>query len=475
MIADVLFDHPRARVRRDFLQGALRDARRADRPLLVSLIEPIPSCSPIALFAAAQPLAEERSLWMQPGGELALVAVGVAQAIHARGPARFQQAAQAWRRSLPGARVEGPRGLTGVGPLWLGGFAFDTQSPATPLWGRFPHSRLILPRLLYTRTDEDMWVTMTMLVGPQTDVLAEAHALEVLNANVLNALAVGPRRAANGRAASIAEVELRPAQEWQAEVACAAQAIRQGAFEKVVLARGVQLSAARPFDPAGALRSLERNYLGCYLFAVAQGDHCFLGATPELLARLRDDEVHTMSLAGSIGRGDTPEADAALGQALLASAKDRREHEVVTHAIVDAIGGACQELHVSPGPRLLKLGNIQHLCTPITGWIAHGYTLFDLVERLHPTPAVGGRPREAALDFIRAHERLDRGWYAAPLGWINTEGEGEFAVALRSALLTGSTATLFAGCGIVEDSDPEREYAESALKLRPMLTALAAP
>jgi isochorismate synthase len=220
------------------------------------------------------------------------------------------------------------------------------------------------------------------------------------------------------------------------------------------------------------LRRLAAHYRGCYLFAIARGESCFLGATPEQLLRLRDGELHTMSLAGSIRRGETPAADDALGQSLLDSAKDRREQIVVTQAITEALGETCLSVRVAPEPKLLKLGNIQHLCTPITGQLASGYTIFDVIERLHPTPAVGGRPREAALQFIREHEQLDRGWYAGPVGWVNAAGEGEFAVALRSALLRGRTATLFAGCGIVADSDPEREYAESELKLKPMLSAL---
>ena len=180
-----------------------------------------------------------------------------------------------------------------------------------------------------------------------------------------------------------------------------------------------------------------------------------------------------MSLAGSIRRGKTPAEDARLGQTLLDSAKDRAEHAVVVRALGEALGETCDRLQVSDTPSLLKLGHIQHLCTPITGHLANGHTLLDLVERLHPTPAVGGRPREAALRLIRACEGLDRGWYAGPVGWLDAQGEGEFAVALRSALLHGNTATLFAGCGIVADSDPEREYAESRLKLKPMLTALS--
>jgi isochorismate synthase len=163
-----------------------------------------------------------------------------------------------------------------------------------------------------------------------------------------------------------------------------------------------------------------------------------------------------------------------LGEQLLASAKDRHEHEVVVRTVVEALGPLCDQLDVGATPSLLKLGNVQHLYTPVTGHLCSACTLLNVVERLHPTPAVGGRPREAALALIREREGFDRGWYGGPVGWIDQRGEGEFAVAIRSALLHGTQATLFAGCGIVADSDPEREYAEAALKLKPMLSALGA-
>ncbi len=477
---DILLDspHPLTLERRDLLVQGVRQARRLGKPIVVSLTEPIAPLDVIDLFDRARPFVANRYLWAQPGGDFALVGLGVAHALDAVEASRFRQAAAAWRRLLSGAIIEGPRGLPGAGPLLLGGFAFDAQRPTTPLWEGYPHGRLILPKLLFTRDDDEMWLTTNVVVNPNTDPDVDAHTIEALQANVLAALRSNGHRSPNGYLPQITLKELRPAEEWQAEVARAVGAIRRDEFEKVVLARAVQLHSAKDFNPASALRVLAANYVGCYLFAIARGndgtpnEQCFLGATPEQLVRLRGDEVHAMSLAGSIKRGETPEADAELGQALLDSAKDRREHDVVTQTITENLDEACLSLRVAETPKLLKLGNIQHLCTPITGRLSNGYTIFDLVERLHPTPAVGGRPREATLHFIRQHEGLDRGWYAGPVGWVNAEGEGEFAVALRSALLRGGTATLFAGCGIVADSDPEREYAESELKFKPMLSAL---
>jgi isochorismate synthase len=217
---------------------------------------------------------------------------------------------------------------------------------------------------------------------------------------------------------------------------------------------------------------LRTEYPSCFVFGFARGERCFLGATPERLVRLRDKLVSTMCLASTIRRGETPEQDRLLGEALLSDPKERQEHEVVVRALRSGLSELCEEVAPIGSPILLKVRNVQHLLTTIVGRVAEGRDLLDLVERLHPTPAVGGAPRPRARALIRAIERLDRGWYAGPIGWLDAQGEGEFSVALRSALLHGAEASLFAGCGIVTDSDPAAEYEESRWKLRPVLAAL---
>ncbi len=161
-----------------------------------------------------------------------------------------------------------------------------------------------------------------------------------------------------------------------------------------------------------------------------------------------------MALAGSAPRGATGEEDRHLGSELLYSAKNREEHEIVTTTIRDSLASLCSRIWITDTPELLRLKNIQHLQTAIVGELLPGRSMLEALHALHPTPAVGGSPTEQALAFIRAHENLDRGWYAGPIGWIDLRGNGEFAVALRSALLEKNQATLFAGCGIVRDSDP---------------------
>jgi isochorismate synthase len=220
------------------------------------------------------------------------------------------------------------------------------------------------------------------------------------------------------------------------------------------------------------LARLEAAYPACHVFAISRGRRTFLGATPERLVRLERGVVCATALAGSVRRGATPAEDAALVATLQASAKNRHEHEVVVRGLTHDLAELCDDVRAAAEPVPMTMRNVHHLYTPVTARLRAGHDLLDLVARLHPTPAVGGLPRDAALEWLREHEGLDRGWYAAPVGWMGADGDGEFAVALRSALLDGESATLFAGCGVMSDSDPDDELAESELKLRPMLQAL---
>jgi isochorismate synthase len=270
-------------------------------------------------------------------------------------------------------------------------------------------------------------------------------------------------------------LERRPASEWMAMVAKVVERIRQGTFEKVVLARDIQLVLDDPteaFDINLTLQRLRESYPTAYVFVIQRGERFFIGATPERLVLAQDGQIHTMALAGSVRRGETEVEDAQLGVELLQSEKNNNEHVIVVAMVLEALKNHCTNAHVSDAPQLLKLKNLQHLQTPITGDLIPGRCILDVMADLHPTPAVGGFPRQAALEEIRNTEKLDRGWYAGPLGWIGASGHGEFAVALRSGLVDGAKATLFAGCGIVSNSEPEVEYAESWWKFQVMLRGL---
>jgi isochorismate synthase len=263
-------------------------------------------------------------------------------------------------------------------------------------------------------------------------------------------------------------------EDWLDAVRSLTDSIAEGEAEKVVLARRLDIRAEHPFVVEVVIERLRERYPGCTIFAVRRGDACFLGATPETLVRLDGETVRTDCLAGSARRGASEEEDDALGQALLADDKERREHAIVARALTEALSSVCAEVRAAETPGLRRMANVQHLHTPIEATAADGVHILDLVERLHPTPATGGLPRDRALCLIREHESFSRGWYAGPLGWLDADGNGEFAVALRSALVRGNEASLFAGCGIVRGSDPEREYQESKIKLEAMLWALGA-
>jgi isochorismate synthase len=259
---------------------------------------------------------------------------------------------------------------------------------------------------------------------------------------------------------------------WHDSVRALTARIAAGRVDKVVLARRVRLEADSPFSVAAALQNLRDRYRDCTIFAVRRGSDCFLGATPELLVRQEGRRIHADCLAGSAARGANETEDAALGAALLADDKERREHALVTRGMLESLEGLCDRIEAPPAPSLRRMANVQHLHTPIDAEAGEASHVLDFVDRLHPTPATAGLPRARSLCLIRESEAFSRGWYAGPIGWLDAGGDGEFAVALRSALVRGKEALLYAGCGIVEGSDPDREYEESRMKLRAMAWAL---
>jgi isochorismate synthase len=449
-----------ARLTRLF-EAAHEAARRYGRPILASLTDDAPEIDPLA-FSAATASYDDRSLWFQPSGDFALVAAGAVQTISGEGIERFGAVRAAWRGLLADALIEGAGG-----PCLVGGFAFDPERPSEGQWHGFGDARFVLPRIMLSRDSSGCRITLNALLRPESDPLAESQVM----ADELDRLVQRPAPT-GADVASGQFSEVLPAAEWQAIVAGASAAVRSGDLRKVVLAREIRLRSERAFDTVAALERLVDAYPSCTVFAISRGERTFLGATPERLVRFAGGELRTACLAGSERRGATAEEDRQLGESLLLSAKNREEHAVVVRALRESLSGLCDELIMPDAPELLSVSNVHHLYTPVTARPRAGVGLLDAVERLHPTPAVGGDPRPDALAYIRTHERLDRGWYAAPVGWLGHDGAGEFAVALRSALVAGRQASLFAGCGIMGDSDPAHEYAESLLKFRPMLAAL---
>ncbi len=263
------------------------------------------------------------------------------------------------------------------------------------------------------------------------------------------------------------------AEDFEVAVKSALQSIQTDELKKVVLAHAVDITSPRPFNPLYSVNKLRIKYPNCYVFCTNNGKgQSFIGASPEHLISVRGNELTTEALAGSAPRGQTASEDVHLGNLLLSSKKDIREHRIVIESIAARLSQLGIEPEIPSHPCLLKLPNIQHLHTPIKAKMPENLHLLDVLAELHPTPAVGGEPRDVACQKIRHYENFERGLYAAPIGWVDYKGNGEFAVAIRSALLNRYHARLFAGAGIVADSDPSKESEEIKLKLQVLMEAL---
>jgi isochorismate synthase len=404
---------------------------------------------PLQVFAAAG--SAPRFYWEQPAAGRYRVGVGSAADIAVSGPQRFREAETRAQELF--ARI----GWEGTGPRIgqvQGGFAFAPSKAADGLWQGFPDGSLNLPELVYWR--ENGRSVHDVRIGSRwTELSPRALALGQPVRGVVEIVNGGPDPYV-GRVQRILEQ------------------IRSGQLHKVVLVREVHVTAGATIDPVSWLVALRERFTSCTLFAVGVGDAVFLGATPERLVRVQGDRVLTAALAGTAPRGASRAADHALGEALCDSRKNAAEHDIVVRFLRDALSDCCDDVEVAREPVLLRTRTVQHLCTELAARrrAAAPATLLDLVGRLHPTPAVGGAPREAALRWLEEHELAERGWFSGPVGFLQSDGDGEFAVALRSALVRGRNATAWAGAGIVARSQPMAEFTETELKLRTVLGPL---
>jgi salicylate biosynthesis isochorismate synthase/menaquinone-specific isochorismate synthase len=426
---------------------------------------------PTAAICASRRPGEPWVCLEQPDREgAAVAAAGCARAIEARGAGRFREVASRWRSLTASALADPADGPPGSGLVALGGFAFSPEGGASPAWAGFEPASMIVPELSLARRGEEVWLTVNVEAAPDdtvTDLLARVgRRLEELRPGPLPMLDPSP-------AGAYEVVSAMPPAHYEQAVARAVDRIRGGELEKIVLAREVQVHAPVAHDPAAVLGILREAFPTCYVYAIGRGASTFLGASPELLLRREGQRASTVALAGSTRRSADPAVDRHLGEQLLSSDKDRHENAIVARRIVRALNPHSVWITTAPEPVIVRVANIQHLATPIRAQLASSIGAAELVGLLHPTPAVGGEPSARALEAIPALEGFDRGWYAGAIGWIDATGDGELCVALRCALLRGRVAHCYAGCGIVRDSDPAAELAESEVKLEAMLPLLA--
>lgn len=444
------------------LQRLLGEEGPFQRPLILSYTLPLPE-----LVGHRLPSPSAGSVyWVGPGRHHQRFAMGSVYGLYAEGPHRFRRL-DAGFRSLRRRWQHREPETAGFLPQAFLGFAFEAQG------GRgVPTARLQIPELFLERIGALWGLTLSARVTRASD-LDGVRLRWVERASALLARLAEPAPPALTPPRIITRIATEPSDEaWVQRVETALSAIRAGRLRKVVLTRRTRVRATAVLEAGHVLGWLEEQYPDCAQFAYADGAGTLVGASPERLLRRIGSRVVSDAVASTTVRDPNGHIDEHLGEALMGCRKARYEHALVVDGIVDALRPLCKALDVPSEPRLMKLPTVQHLWTPVTGELKPGVSSLQLVERLHPTPAVGGVPRREALAWMDAQGER-RGWYTGALGWLAPDGSGELSVVLRCAMLKGRVADLYAGAGIVADSDPGRELAETEWKFCTMLDALA--
>jgi menaquinone-specific isochorismate synthase len=393
-------------------------------------------------FRISDALTEDGIAFIRDGE--GMVARGEILRLSAEGPGRIAALSQQWRELCSLATVTDPTPYSGRGLIAFGSMAFDDQSD----W----QSVLIVPQQVLGVKDGRAWLTTIAtedFAAPtelSDDWITEWRKPEPLH------LEPG----------SLTE------DDFEDLVSQALQKLEAGDLEKVVLARDVVAAVPTDFDPRPAIGRLTRRYPSCWTYWVNRR----FGASPELLVRVDHGRVSARVLAGTAGRGTDPEVDRAIAGALINSVKNTVEHRLAVESLVNSLDPFCEEIVADEAPFSLALPNVWHLASDVQGIISDDSSVLDLADALHPTAAVAGTPRAEAMELIRQLEPTDRGSYAGPIGWVGADGDGEWVIALRGAVLADGKIIAHAGCGIVNGSSPEAELAETRLKFKPIRQVL---
>ncbi|MFN2490482.1 MAG: isochorismate synthase MenF [Actinomycetota bacterium] len=400
----------------------------------------------VELDPAVQPFdgAGDRDRIVWSSGARSLVAWGCAASVDAgTGDHRFERASSELQRIFNGLDVDDAVDGWATGPLAFGAFAFDPDSPSSPV---------MVPSFVLGRDGDRAWFTT---IGDHSAPEPSPRPARSVDRGRAQVRRIGSS-VRDGR--------------WLGAVASARAAVADGIVDKVVLARDASVISDQSFSVHDIIVELAAMYPSCFTFSLDG----LVGATPELLVRRRGRDVGSIVLGGSAPRGRSAAADERLAADLVASEKHRREHELAVVTVREALDACCEDVRVDLAPSLLPLPYVQHLRTDVRARLTRPLSALQLAGALHPTAAVCGVPTDKALATIRELEDLDRGRYCGPVGWVDARGDGEWGIALRCAEISGARARLWAGAGIVADSDPRAELAETELKLHPLLRALGA-
>ncbi len=435
---------------------------------LFSYSLPCPDIAPQDFLAAHA--GQARFAWAAADGSLELAGAGSAVELFAWGDARFDKIRRA-ARDLFADTQQAEHTPPLAGPRLFGGFAFRHDFTPDNTWSIYTPAWFVLPHYQLARTQEQSWLTINAQMPQDEAPSAMMNALQAaLQTKIEQLSALRPQR--DQRQSRLLAIDYPMSlAAWTRMIKRARGSIQAGELNKVVLSRAAELRFDDAVQLLPILDHLAAHYGDCYRFLFEpRPRYAFYGASPELLVAVNGRELQTMAMAGSSQRGASPAADEQLGERLLQSEKDRSEQQIVVDKICHRLAPLSQSLEVQP-LRLRKLRHIQHLHTPIRAQLKAAAGLLPLANTLHPTPALGGDPRDKALQVIRQLEPIPRGWYGAPVGWLDAQLDGQLAVAIRSAVAQESRVWIYAGAGIVAGSHAQAEWEETALKLRPMLDA----
>ncbi|WP_432360143.1 isochorismate synthase [Sporosarcina sp. UB5] len=423
--------------------------------------------SPLSFFeAGASQYDDKRFYWQNADKTLTLVGIGHAYTLTTdKTEGRFQDISMKWKQ-LCSTLIKEEKDID---PVLFGGFSFDENSRKESEWDEFPSGYFFVPSFQLKIEEGKTMVSINMITD-QTEAALDFDRLREERDKLIHNAQVEEFDFTNHN--KITATTERGKEQYLHAVKNATESIQKGKADKVVIARALELHFEHTVNSVKALHAITNEQQESYHFGLQIGTSHFFGATPERLIEIKNGKAYSACVAGSIRRGKSAQEDRVLGEELLGDRKNREEHQYVVSMISDVFNKYCSEVLIPKTPKLMKIRDIQHLYTAVEGTLGQEIDIFSFVEALHPTPALGGVPTNVALDIIRQEEEMDRGYYAAPIGWTDAAGNGEFAVAIRSALLDGNRAYLYAGGGIVADSVPDSEYDETWVKFRPVLRAL---
>jgi len=450
-----------------YFEQSLQKAKACSKRFICK-VDKIMNIHPLSVYHFYHKLGfTERFYWSNQENSLILTGIGTLVPFHHSTEEQYSAIEKEWKRFGEEVYIE-QENCFGTGPLALGGFSFFETYKHDHDWKEFGTSHFFVPKLMITVTQEGTFITSNYEINAQTtleDLLSQYKQYD----DYLEQY--GMKQPTFTQSECIQKDEFEP-NEWIQSVKTAIGQMKDEQLEKVVLNRTLNATFSSEVNSSKVIYELEATRNVNYVITYQLKDTVFISATPERLIAKKKNTVSSMCLAGSAAKGKTKKENSEAANWLLNSKKNNDEHAFVVNYIKETLRLYCDQLTIPSSPRIMATKSLLHLFTPVEGTILQHVSIFKLIQALHPTPALGGFPKEVACKLIRELEPIERGWYGAPIGWIDLNGNGDFAVGIRSALVKANKAKLYAGCGIVQDSKPEEEFYETGVKFLPMLNAL---